>query len=79
MLQSFTGATRTDYLYGMNRLATLTNGVNTWYVSDALGSVRRTVSAAGVPQGVISYDPWGTVETGSVPTFGFSSIWYSHG
>ena len=72
MLQSFTGATRTDYLYGANRIATQTSNVRTWYVADALGSVRRTVSDAGVPQGSISYDPWGTVESGTVPTFGFT-------
>ncbi|MBK9944975.1 MAG: hypothetical protein IPP13_25565 [Kouleothrix sp.] len=72
VLQSFTTATRTDYLYGANRLATLTSGVSTWYVADALGSMRRTVSAAGVPQGVISYDPWGSVESGAVPIFGFT-------
>ncbi|MBK9944711.1 MAG: RHS repeat-associated core domain-containing protein [Kouleothrix sp.] len=72
VLQSFTGATRTDYLYGANRIATQTSNVRTWYVADALGSVRRTVSDAGVPQGSISYDPWGTVESGTVPTFGFT-------
>ncbi|MBK9944709.1 MAG: hypothetical protein IPP13_24200 [Kouleothrix sp.] len=72
VLQTFTGATRTDYLYGMGRLATQTSPVRTWYVADALGSVRRMVSEAGVPQGVITYDPWGTVESGSVPTFGFT-------
>ena len=79
VLQSFTGATRTDYLYGMGRLATQTSNVRMWYASDALGSVRRTVSAAGVPQGVVTYDPLGTVESGTVPTFGFTSIWYSRG
>ena len=72
VLQSFTTATRTDYLYGANRLATLTSGVSTWYASDALGSVRRTVSDAGVPLGVVQYDPWGSVESGTVPTFGFT-------
>jgi RHS repeat-associated protein len=62
----------TAYLYGLDRLAAQSGGANTWYVADALGSVRRTVSEAGVPQGVISYDPWGTVESGTVPTFGFT-------
>jgi hypothetical protein len=73
VLQTQVGAAaRTDYLYGLNRLASLNSGVKTWYVSDALGSVRRTVTDAGVPLGVINYDPWGTPETGSVPTFGFT-------
>jgi len=62
----------TDYLYGLNRLASLNSGVKTWYAADALGSVRRTVADAGVPLGVINYDPWGTPETGTVPAFGFT-------
>jgi RHS repeat-associated protein len=72
VLQSFTGATRTDYLYGLSRLASLNGSTRTWYVHDALGSVRRTVTDAGVPQGIITYDPWGSVESGTVPTFGFT-------
>jgi hypothetical protein len=39
---------------------------------DALGSVRRTVTDAGVPLGVINYDSWGAPETGTVPTLGFT-------
>jgi len=51
----------------------LTSGAKTWYAADALGSVRRTVSDAGTPLGiVVTYDPWGTPETGTVPTFGFT-------
>ncbi len=65
-------AAPTDYLYGLNRLASLNSGVKTWYVADALGSVRRTVTNAGVPLGIINYDPWGTPESGTVPTFGFT-------
>jgi RHS repeat-associated protein len=72
VLQSFAIATRTDYLYGLSRLATQTSSVRTWYVSDALGSVRRTVSDAGVPLGVVTYDPWGSVESGTVPMFDFT-------
>jgi len=47
-------------VYGLNRLASLNSGVKTWYAADALGSVRRTVTDAGTPLGVIYYDPLGT-------------------
>ncbi|MBK9944977.1 MAG: RHS repeat-associated core domain-containing protein [Kouleothrix sp.] len=73
VLQTQVGAAaRTDYLYGLQRLAALQSSVRTWYVADALGSVRRTVTDAGVPLGVVQYDPWGSVESGTVPTFGFT-------
>jgi RHS repeat-associated protein len=73
VLQTQVGAsTRTDYLYGLNRLASLSGSTKTWYASDALGSVRRTVADAGTPLGIVNYDPWGTPESGSVPTFGFT-------
>jgi hypothetical protein len=63
VLQTQIGAaTRTDYLYGLNRLASLNGSTKTWYVADALGSVRRTVADTGMPLGVINYDPWGTPE-----------------
>jgi hypothetical protein len=48
VLQTKVGsADRTDYIYGLNRLASLNSGVKTWYAADALGSVRRTVTNAG--------------------------------
>jgi RHS repeat-associated protein len=73
VLQTKVGtAAITDYLYGLSRLASLNSGVKTWYAADALGSVRRTVTDAGVPLGIVNYDPWGTPETGTVPTFGFA-------
>jgi RHS repeat-associated protein len=73
VLQTQVGAAaRTDYFYGLGRLASLNGSTKTWYAADALGSVRRTVTDAGVPLGVINYDPWGTPETGTVPTFGFT-------
>jgi len=50
----------------------LISGVKTWYAADALGSVRRTVTNAGTPLGVVNYDPWGMPESGTVPTFGFT-------
>jgi YD repeat-containing protein len=49
----------TNYLYGMERLAAQTGSARVWYGADALGSVRQTLDAAGVPQATISDDPWG--------------------
>src|SRR5262249_51508011 len=73
VLQTKVGsAAITDYLYGLNRLASLNGSTKNWYVAGALGSVRRTGADAGTPLGVVNYDPWGTVESGSVPTFGFT-------
>jgi YD repeat-containing protein len=65
VLQTKVGsAAITDYLYGLNRLAALNGSTKTWYAADALGSVRRTVTDAGTPLGVVNYDPWGTPESG---------------
>jgi len=74
ILQTKIGAaTATDYVYGLNRLASLNGSTTTWYASDALGSVRRTFGGvSATPLGVINYDPWGTPESGSVPTFDFT-------
>jgi hypothetical protein len=48
VLQTKVGsAAPTDYLYGLNRLASLNGSTKTWYAADALGSVRRTVTDAG--------------------------------
>jgi len=63
----------TDYVYGLNRLASLNSGVKTWYAADALGSVRRTVTDAGTPLAIVNYDPWGTPESGAVPTLAASA------
>jgi hypothetical protein len=60
VLQTKVGsAAITDYIYGLNRLASLNGSIKTWYAADALGSVRRTVTDAGMPLGVINYDPLG--------------------
>jgi RHS repeat-associated protein len=72
VLQTTQGSTTTNYLYGLDRLAAQSGSTKTWYVGDALGSVRMTLDDAGVPLGVVHYDPWGTPESGSVPTFGFT-------
>jgi len=49
-------AAPTDYLYGLNRLASLNGSTKTWYATDALGSVRRTVADSGTPLGIVNYD-----------------------
>jgi hypothetical protein len=46
----------TNYLYGLDRLAAQTGSAKTWYVGDALGSVRLTLDDTGVPLGVVNYD-----------------------
>jgi len=72
VLQTMQGSATTNYLYRLDRLAAQTGSANTWYVGDALGSVRLTLDDAGAPLGVVHYDPWGTPESGNVPTFGFT-------
>jgi RHS repeat-associated protein len=72
ILQTTQGLTTTDYLYGANRLASVAGSTRTWYLGDALGSVRQTLSDSGTVLGSVNYDPWGTVESGTVPTFGFT-------
>jgi RHS repeat-associated protein len=72
VLQITDGVTTTEYLYGAERLAAVKGGTRTWYGGDALGSVRQTLSDTGTSLGSVNYDPWGTVESGTVPTFGFT-------
>ncbi|KAB8144824.1 hypothetical protein F8S13_03020 [Chloroflexia bacterium SDU3-3] len=62
----------TDYVYGAGRIAALGGTSYTWYAADALGSVRGTLDAAGDLHSLVSYDPWGQVESGTAPTFGFT-------
>ncbi|WP_276522211.1 RHS repeat-associated core domain-containing protein [Kallotenue papyrolyticum] len=54
-----------------NRLPNST--AQTWYGSDALGSVRQTLDATGAPLSALHYDPWGTPQGGATPpVFGFT-------
>ncbi len=64
-LQIARGSTATKYLYGRERLATLSGATRTWYLADGLGSVRQTVDDAGVAFWPIYYDAWGNVEAAS--------------
>ena len=72
ILQTNNG-TLTNYVYGSDRLMALTGSTRTWYLPDALNTVRRTLNDAGTPSAPLSYDPWGTPEGGAVPPiFGFT-------
>ncbi|GAB4199358.1 MAG: hypothetical protein OHK0022_19520 [Roseiflexaceae bacterium] len=73
VLQSQTGSSRASFLYGLGRLAVQQHsGARSWFIGDALGSVRQTLSDSSTLLGSVAYDPWGKVENGSVPTFGFT-------
>ncbi|WP_026369343.1 hypothetical protein [Kallotenue papyrolyticum] len=67
ILQLTQGTQRTDYVYGRKRLLALDGTAQTWYGSDALGSVRQTLDATGTVRTAFHYDPWGTP-----PSFGFT-------
>ena len=54
-------------VYGHERLFTQQGATRTWYVGDALGSVRMTLDGAGAVQGTVGYDPWGTPQPPLVP------------
>jgi RHS repeat-associated protein len=73
VLQTTHGTQRTDYVSGHERLLALDGTAQTWYGSDALGSVRQTLDGSGSALSALHYDPWGTPQ-GSVqpPTFGFT-------
>ncbi|NTW04299.1 MAG: RHS repeat-associated core domain-containing protein, partial [Oscillochloris sp.] len=59
----------TNYLYGRERLA---SSAGTWYLTDALGSVRQTLDASGAVTASANYDPWGVPQTSSIAPFGFT-------
>ncbi|WP_161668728.1 RHS repeat domain-containing protein [Kallotenue papyrolyticum] len=73
ILQRQQGTQRTDYVYGRERLLALDGTAQTWYGSDALGSVRQTLSSSGAALSKLHYDPWGMPQGGATPpTFGFT-------
>jgi RHS repeat-associated protein len=64
---------RTSYLYGAQRLGSLTGTIRTWYGSDVLGSVRQTLTDSGTIAATLHYDPWGMPAQQSSPVpFGFT-------
>ncbi len=60
------------YIYGLDRLVSETGGTRSWYAADGLGSVRRTLDDDGQATAALLYDPWGQVESGATPGFGFT-------
>jgi RHS repeat-associated protein len=70
---SSTGGLTASHLYGRERLASVEASSRTWYVPDALGSVRVTLNTAGDVLTTHRYDPYGTPQLGDVPrSFGFT-------
>lgn len=53
--------------------------MRTYSADDALGSVHRTLADNGTPSIPIVYDPFGTPQSGEVPTFGFTGELYDAG
>jgi RHS repeat-associated protein len=71
ILQTVVGSTRTNYLYGRERLA-IDGSPRTWFAYDALGSVRHTLNDSGVTANPTSYGPWGTPHQSLTTPFGFA-------
>jgi hypothetical protein len=58
VLQTTQGVTTTDYLYGANRLASVAGSTRSWYLGDALGSVRQTF-----PVSLATIERWRALRT----------------
>jgi RHS repeat-associated protein len=72
VLEQTTSGTTTRYWYELERLAAVADSTRTWYGTDALGSVRQTLTDTGTASAAIHYDPWGTPTEGTLPNFGFT-------
>ena len=79
VLQTREGDTTTDYYYGLERFAAVTNGETTAYRYDILGSLRQTRDAEGTATATFQYDPWGSPERGSPALFGFTGELHDQG
>lgn len=60
------------YVYGNERLFGDDGIDRTWYVGDALGSVRLTLNADALPLQTTIYDPWGMPQRTLSAPFGFT-------
>jgi RHS repeat-associated protein len=74
VLQRSGGTTNQTFVYGAERLASITGaGVRTWDVTDALGSVRLSLNDSGKVVTSGGYDAWGVPTVGTTPNpFGFT-------
>gem|GEM_PF-5798368 len=61
-----------QYVYGRDRLFGVAGGTRTWYLGDALGSVRQTFDDAGLVQQALRYDAWGVPQGSSIAPFGYT-------
>jgi len=62
-----------QYIYGSERLYGVAGGTRTWYLGDALGSVRQTVDDTGLVQQTQRYDAWGAPQGSQIAPFGYTS------
>jgi len=67
------------YVYGHERLTAAAGSGQTWYVGDALGSVRQTLDDAGAVLATTNYDPWGTPQDTLSAPFGFTGELHNAG
>jgi RHS repeat-associated protein len=66
-------STRTiTYVYGNERLYGVASSARTWYLGDALGSVRQTLDDAGFVQQTQRYDAWGVPQGPAIAPFGYT-------
>jgi RHS repeat-associated protein len=71
-------AGNTTYLYGDARIAQYAGGVMTYFLGDALGSVRQLASASGAVLTTRSYTPYGELLSSSgegSSAYGFTGEW----
>jgi len=61
-----------QYVYGADRLFGGASSARTWYLGDALGSVRQTFDDAGFVQQALRYDAWGVPQGSSIAPFGYT-------
>ncbi len=61
-----------NYVYGRERVAAERNGTHTWYLGDALGSVRAILDDRGAVQATVRDDPWGVPQGTTIAPFGFT-------
>jgi RHS repeat-associated protein len=58
-----TGAVTRRYSYGLDRIATTTDGVTSLYLADAMGSVTNLTSTTGAKQWTHDYEPYGAARS----------------